>query len=54
MSPTLRAQLKAVRSSYWDQTCYVHVEFYILLTVHLDEILGNDQLDALFLNVFIS
>jgi hypothetical protein len=24
-----------------------------LLTVHLDAILGNDQLDALFLNVFI-
>jgi hypothetical protein len=29
-------------------------EFYILLTVHLDEILVNDQLDALFLDVFIS
>jgi hypothetical protein len=28
-------------------------KFYILLTVHLDAILGNDQLDALFLNVFI-
>jgi hypothetical protein len=28
-------------------------EFYVLLTVHLDAILGNDQLDALFLNVFI-
>jgi hypothetical protein len=28
-------------------------EFYILLTVHRDAILGNDQLDALFLNVFI-
>ena len=27
---------------------------YILLTVHLDVILVNDQLDALFLNVFIS
>jgi hypothetical protein len=27
--------------------------FYILLTVHLDVILVNDQLDALFLNVFI-
>ena len=27
---------------------------YILLTVHLDLILVNDQLDALFLNVFIS
>jgi hypothetical protein len=26
---------------------------YILLTVHLDAILGNDQLDALFLNVLI-
>jgi hypothetical protein len=24
-----------------------------LLTEHLDAILGNDQLDALFLNVFI-
>jgi hypothetical protein len=29
-------------------------EFYVLLTVHLDVILVNDQLDALFLNVFIS
>jgi hypothetical protein len=28
--------------------------FYILLTVHLDVILVNDQRDALFLNVFIS
>jgi hypothetical protein len=28
--------------------------FYVLLTVHLDVILVNDQLDALFLNVFIS
>jgi hypothetical protein len=27
--------------------------FYVLLTVHLDAILGNDQRDALFLNVFI-
>jgi hypothetical protein len=27
--------------------------FYVLLTVHLDAILGNDQLDALFFNVFI-
>jgi hypothetical protein len=27
--------------------------FYVLLTVHLDAILGNDQLDALFHNVFI-
>jgi hypothetical protein len=27
--------------------------FYVLLTVHLEAILGNDQLDALFLNVFI-
>jgi hypothetical protein len=27
--------------------------FYILLTVHLDVILVNDQLHALFLNVFI-
>jgi hypothetical protein len=26
---------------------------YILLTVHPYAILGNDQLDALFLNVFI-
>jgi hypothetical protein len=28
-------------------------QYYVLLTVHLDAILGNDQLDALFLNVFI-
>jgi hypothetical protein len=26
-------------------------EFYVLMTVHVDAILGNDQLDALFLNV---
>jgi hypothetical protein len=31
-----------------------NVKFYILLTVqHLDAVLGNDHLDALFLNVFI-
>ena len=36
-------------------TCQIlTVVFYILLTVHLDVILVNDQLDALFLNVFIS
>jgi hypothetical protein len=29
-------------------------EFYILLTVHLDVILVSEQLDAHFLNVFIS
>ena len=34
-----------------NDTC---VKFYILLTVHLDVILVNDQLDAFFLNVFIS
>jgi hypothetical protein len=28
------------------------MELYVLLTVHLDAVLGNDQLDALFLNVF--
>jgi hypothetical protein len=28
-----------------------NVKFYVLLTVHLGAILGNDQLDALFLNV---
>jgi hypothetical protein len=33
---------------------FSNAEFYVLLTVHLDAILGNDQLDALFLNVFIS
>jgi hypothetical protein len=31
----------------------LYTEFYVLLTVHLDAILGNDQRDALFLNVFI-
>jgi hypothetical protein len=30
-----------------------YLVFYVLLTVHLDAVLGNDQLDALFLNVFI-
>jgi hypothetical protein len=28
-------------------------EFYILLTVHFDAILVNEQLDALFFNLFI-
>ena len=28
------------------------MEFYVLLTMHLDVILVNDQLDALFFNVF--
>jgi hypothetical protein len=32
----------------------INIEFYILLTVHLDVVLVIDQLDALFLNVFIS
>jgi hypothetical protein len=31
----------------------VNIIFYVLLAVHLDAILGNDQLDALFLSVFI-
>jgi hypothetical protein len=35
-------------------TPYQHTIFYILLTVHLDVILANGQLDALFLNVFTS
>jgi hypothetical protein len=34
-------------------SCSQHIFSYVLLTVHLDAILGNDQLDALFLNVFI-
>jgi hypothetical protein len=29
------------------------MKFYVSLIVHLDAILGYDQLDALFLNVFI-
>jgi hypothetical protein len=32
----------------------INLYFYILSTVHLDVILVNDQLDALFFNVFIS
>ena len=33
----------------------IFAKFYVLLTVqHLDVILVNDQLDALFFNVFIS
>ena len=32
----------------------IFTKFYILLTVRLDVILVNDQLDALFLIVFIS
>jgi hypothetical protein len=34
-------------------TDQLHYKFFVLLTVHLDVILGNDQLDALFLNVFV-
>jgi hypothetical protein len=51
-----------VRIRRW--TTYIHFQtinpddefhkFYILLTVHLDIFLVNDQLDALFLNAFIS
>jgi hypothetical protein len=37
----------------WNFIKELHV-FYILLTVHLDVILVNDLLDALFFNVFIS
>jgi hypothetical protein len=36
-----------------DRQYTYNVTFYILLTVHLDVIMVNDQLDALFLNVFI-
>ena len=32
----------------------VNITILLLLTVHLDVILVNDELDALFLNVFIS
>ena len=31
-----------------------NLHFYVLLTVHVDVILVNDQLDALFSGVFIS
>jgi hypothetical protein len=31
-----------------------YTKFYVLLTLHLDIILVNDQLDAQLLNVFIS
>jgi hypothetical protein len=34
-------------------TCQDVRLFYVLLTVHLDAILGDDQLYALFLSVFI-
>jgi hypothetical protein len=37
----------------WERIETELFEIYILLTVHLDVILVNDQLDALFLNVFI-
>jgi hypothetical protein len=33
--------------------CEYLLVVYVLLTVHLDAIMGIDQLDALFLNVFI-
>jgi hypothetical protein len=55
-----RSRYKAPYTSIIDnssRTTYTFLgrlsEFYVLLTVHLDAILGNDQLDALFLNVFI-
>jgi hypothetical protein len=31
----------------------VTVTPYVFLTVHLDAVLGNDQLDALFIDIFI-
>jgi hypothetical protein len=40
------------RSTMYSRKVSIAV-FYILLTVRLDAILGNDQLDAVFLNVFI-
>jgi hypothetical protein len=51
--------LPTVRTSILVRCFRIHTElgwlvFYVLLTVHLHAILGNDQLDALFLNVFIS
>jgi hypothetical protein len=42
------------RSSEITQGVNIVYQFYILLTVHLDVILVNNQLDALFFNVFIS
>jgi hypothetical protein len=36
------------------QNINYRLDFYLLLSVHLDVILVNGQLDALFLNVFIS
>jgi hypothetical protein len=42
------------KNAFHVTTRRTYVEFYILLTVHLDVILVNDRLDALFLNVFIS
>jgi hypothetical protein len=51
--PVRRYYQKAVFQIHVLKTLYFI--FYILLTVqHLDVILVNDQLDALFLNVFIS
>jgi uncharacterized membrane protein YsdA (DUF1294 family) len=41
------------RGNYFFRGKTPNHSFYILLTVHLEVILVNDQLDALFLNVFI-
>jgi hypothetical protein len=46
-------QLNIFRKICLENSSFIEV-FYILLTMHLDVILVNDQLDALFLNVFIS
>jgi hypothetical protein len=53
----IKLTIVSIRTGHCEETIYYHLysaKFYILLTVHLEVILVNDQLDALFLNVFIS
>jgi uncharacterized membrane protein YoaT (DUF817 family) len=46
--------IEFVRAHQLYMSCKLYTVFYVLLTVqHLDAILGNDQFDALLLNVFI-
>jgi hypothetical protein len=51
---TTRAKVNIIIQQNYVFICRNYKQvFYVLLTVHLDAILSNDQLDARFLYVFI-
>jgi len=47
-------QAKLSKYSYWLNEKYLHVFFYVSLTVHLSITLVNDQLEAQIFNTFIT